>query len=186
MTGEADATPSSLVAHKGEPIMKRLHVHVAVEDLQKSIAFYSTLFAAKPAVLKPDHAKWMLDDPRVNFAISKRGHAAGLDHLGIQVESGDELGEIQDRLKRAEGPVLDQGATTCCYAQSEKSWTLDPQGIAWEAFHTTGESTIYGDGFRETLAEMASACCVDGDALNAAAAPKAAESKKASNCGCAA
>ncbi|HZB92867.1 MAG TPA: ArsI/CadI family heavy metal resistance metalloenzyme, partial [Stellaceae bacterium] len=135
--------------------MKRLHVHVAVENLEKSIGFYSTLFAAEPVVVKPDYAKWMLDDPRVNFAISARGHAPGLDHLGIQVESKDELGEVYERLERAEGPVLDEGDTTCCYATSEKSWILDPQGIAWETFHTTGESTVYGHGARQRLAEMA-------------------------------
>jgi len=135
--------------------MKRLHVHVAVDDLQKSIAFYSTLFAAKPAVVKPDYAKWMLDDPRVNFAISARGNALGVDHLGIQVESNDELGEVYARLERAEGPVLEEGETTCCYAKSEKSWIMDPQGIAWETFHTTGESAVYGHGVRQQLAELA-------------------------------
>ncbi len=145
--------------------MKRLHVHVAVDDLAKSIGFYSTLFAAAPTVVKPDYAKWMLDDPRVNFAISTRGAKPGLDHLGIQVESGDELAEVYARLERAEGPVLAEGATTCCYAQSEKSWIMDPQGLAWETFHTTGESTVYGNGVREQLAAMAAAgaektsCC---------------------------
>jgi catechol 2,3-dioxygenase-like lactoylglutathione lyase family enzyme len=141
--------------------MKRLHVHVAVDDLSKSIGFYSTLFAAKPSVVKPDYAKWMLEDPRVNFAISTRGHKPGLDHLGIQVESETELGEVYQRLKQAEGPVLEEGATTCCYARSEKSWIVDPQGLAWEAFHTTGESTVYGNDVREHLNAMASACCVE-------------------------
>jgi catechol 2,3-dioxygenase-like lactoylglutathione lyase family enzyme len=135
--------------------MKRLHIHVAVDDLQRSIGFYSTLFAAEPAVVKPDYAKWMLDDPRVNFAISARGHSAGVDHLGIQVESKDELAEVYGRLERAEAPVLEEGETTCCYAKSEKSWIMDPQGIAWETFHTTGESTDYGHGVSEQLAEMA-------------------------------
>lgn len=139
--------------------MKRLHVHVAVDDLEKSIGFYSTLFAAAPAVVKPDYAKWMLDDPRVNFAISARGHRPGLDHLGIQVENQDELAEVYGRLERAEGPVLAQGETTCCYAQSEKSWITDPQGIAWETFHTTGESTVYGNGVREQLVAMAATGC---------------------------
>jgi catechol 2,3-dioxygenase-like lactoylglutathione lyase family enzyme len=135
--------------------MKRLHIHVAVDDLQRSIGFYSTLFAADPTVVKPDYAKWMLDDPRVNFAISARGHNSGVDHLGIQVESKDELAEVYGRLERAEGPVLEEGDTTCCYAKSEKSWIMDPQGIAWEAFHTTSESTVYGHGVRQQLAEMA-------------------------------
>jgi catechol 2,3-dioxygenase-like lactoylglutathione lyase family enzyme len=135
--------------------MKRLHIHVAVEDLQRSIGFYSTLFAAEPTVVKPDYAKWMLDDPRVNFAISSRGHNPGVDHLGIQVENKHELAEVYGRLERAEGPVLEEGETACCYAKSEKSWIMDPQGIAWETFHTTGESTVYGQGVRQQRAEMA-------------------------------
>lgn len=125
--------------------MKRLHVHVAVDDLERSVRFYSTLFASEPVVVKPDYAKWMLDDPRVNFAISARGEAAGLDHLGIQVDTAEELHEIHGRLRQADRPVLEEGATTCCYARSEKSWIGDPQGLAWETFFTTGESTDYGD-----------------------------------------
>jgi catechol 2,3-dioxygenase-like lactoylglutathione lyase family enzyme len=139
--------------------MKRLHVHVAVDDLQKSIGFYSTLFSVEPAVVKSDYAKWMLEDPRVNFAISARGRAAGVDHLGIQVENEDELAEVYDRLKRAEAPVLEVGATTCCYAKSEKSWVIDPQGVAWETFHTTGESTVYGDASLGQLRATASGGC---------------------------
>ena len=143
--------------------MKRMHVHVAVEDLAQSIGFYSALFAVEPAVVKADYAKWMLDDPRVNFAISTRGRAPGLDHLGIQVESKDELGDVYARLRQAGGAVLEQGETTCCYAKSEKSWIDDPAGIAWETFHTTGESTVYGDGSGENQARIAhekqSACC---------------------------
>lgn len=126
--------------------MKRLHVHVGVEDLDRSIAFYSTLFGAGPTVTKGDYAKWMLDDPRVNFAISSGQHAArGIEHLGIQVESSDELAEVYGRLKAADRPVLEEGATTCCYARSEKSWIADPDGIVWEAFLTNGEATVYGD-----------------------------------------
>ena len=125
--------------------MKRLHVHVSVDDLGQSIQFYSALFAVPPTVEKPDYAKWMLEDPRVNFAISKRGAPAGLDHFGIQAESQEELHEVYDRLKTADRPVLEQGATTCCYAQSEKSWVTDPQGLSWETFLTTGDSTVYGD-----------------------------------------
>ncbi|MBX9826498.1 MAG: VOC family protein [Xanthobacteraceae bacterium] len=143
--------------------MKRLHVHVAVDDLAHAIGFYSALFAAKPAVAKPDYAKWMLDDPRVNFAISTRGRTPGLDHLGIQVESEGELREVYARLRQAGGPVIEQGQTTCCYAKSEKSWIDDPAGIAWETFYTTGESTTYGDGSGERVARIAherqSACC---------------------------
>ena len=126
--------------------MKRLHVHVGVSDLDQSIGFYSTLFATQPTVVKDDYAKWMLDDPRVNFAISSGNHARkGIEHLGIQVESPDELSEVYGRLKAADRPVLEEGATTCCYAKSEKSWIADPDGVVWEAFHTNGEATVYGD-----------------------------------------
>jgi predicted enzyme related to lactoylglutathione lyase len=135
--------------------MKRLHVHVSVEDIKHSIGFYSALFAAQPSVVKPDYAKWMLDDPRVNFAISTRGRQVGLDHLGIQVENTGELHEVYDRLRQAGGTVIEQGQTACCYAQSEKSWIDDPAGIAWETFHTTGESTTYGDGSGENGARIA-------------------------------
>lgn len=125
--------------------MKRLHVHVSVDDLGQSIGFYSTLFATAPTVVKPDYAKWMLDDPRVNFAISTRSGTSGLDHLGIQVETQDELQDVYGRLRQADRPVLEEGATVCCYAQSEKAWIADPQGLPWETFLTTGESTSYGD-----------------------------------------
>lgn len=128
--------------------MKRLHVHVAVDNLPEAIGFYSTLFGAQPEVEKPDYAKWMLDDPRVNFAISMRGARAGLDHLGIQVESAAELDQVHERLKRAGQPVQEVGRTACCYAQSDKSWINDPAGISWEAFFTTGESTFYGHSGR--------------------------------------
>jgi catechol 2,3-dioxygenase-like lactoylglutathione lyase family enzyme len=141
--------------------MKRLHVHVAVDDLQRSIGFYSALFAAKPSVTKPDYAKWMLDDPRVNFAISTRGRAPGLDHLGIQVENKTELHEVYARLREAGGAIVEQGETSCCYAKSEKSWIDDPAGISWETFHTTGEATDYGDGSGERAARIAheKSCC---------------------------
>src|ERR1700750_226440 len=135
--------------------MKRLPVHVSVEDISHSIGFYSALFAAQPAVVKPDYAKWMLDDPRVNFAISTRGRQPGLDHLGIQVENTDELHEVYARLREAGGNIVAQGETACCYAKSEKSWIDDPAGIAWETFHTTGESTVYGDGTGENRARVA-------------------------------
>ncbi len=126
--------------------MKRFHVHLGVDDLHASIGFYSTLFAAPPTVVREDYAKWMLDDPRVNFAISS-GHAnRGVEHLGIQVEDAAELAEVAARLAAGDAPVFDEGATTCCYAQSTKAWIADPQGVAWEAFLTTGEATIYGDG----------------------------------------
>jgi catechol 2,3-dioxygenase-like lactoylglutathione lyase family enzyme len=144
--------------------MKRLHVHVSVDDLQGSIRFYSGLFGTQPTVAKPDYAKWMLDDPRVNFAISARGEKAGVDHLGIQVETPDELREVHGRLQQAERPVLEEGATTCCYAESEKAWTSDPQGLLWESFMTTGESTVFGDdtrlaGFRTSGGKAESSPC---------------------------
>ena len=156
--------------------MKRFHVHVAVDDLNQSIGFYAALFAAAPSVVKTDYAKWMLDDPRLHFAISTRGRQPGLDHLGIQAESGDELQEIYARLQQAGGNVVAQGETSCCYAKSEKSWIDDPAGIAWETFHTTGESTDYGDGSGERVARVAheKSCC--------APAPKIAEPA----CGCSA
>src|SRR6201996_4293607 len=131
--------------------MKRFHVHVAVDDLKQSIGFYSVLFAAEPSVVKSDYAKWMLDDPRVNFAISTRGKQPGLDHLGIQAESGEELKQIYARMHQADGKIVEQGQTSCCYAKSEKSWIDDPAGISWETFHTTGESTDYGDGSGERV-----------------------------------
>jgi catechol 2,3-dioxygenase-like lactoylglutathione lyase family enzyme len=139
--------------------MKRLHVNVAVDDLEPSIRFYSTLFGAEPSVIKPDYAKWMLEDPRVNFAIAARGRPPGLDHLGIQVEDQAELREVYERLSAAERPVLEQGGVTCCYAKSEKSWITDPQGIAWEAFLTTGESTVYGDDTGLPRSQAGDACC---------------------------
>jgi catechol 2,3-dioxygenase-like lactoylglutathione lyase family enzyme len=138
--------------------MKRFHVHVSVKDLPASIRFYRELFDAEPDVVKMDYAKWMLDDPRVNFAISQRNKATGVEHLGIQVEDRPELTEVYERLKRARGPVREEGATTCCYAQSEKSWIEDPQGIEWETFLTTGESTTYGVDAPQ--APAAKACCI--------------------------
>jgi hypothetical protein len=155
------------------PTMKRLHVHVSVEDVSQSIGFYSALFAAQPTVTKPDYAKWMLEDPRVNFAISTRGREPGLDHLGIQVETADELQEVYARLRQAGGNIIEQGETTCCYARSEKSWIDDPAGIAWETFHTTGESTVYGDGTGENRARVAH------EKPSASCAPKAASKQSA-------
>ena len=144
--------------------MKRLHVHVGVEDLANSIRFYSTLFGAEPTVLKGDYAKWMVDDPRVNFAISQGGpERKGIEHLGIQVESTEELSEVYTRLKAADRPVLEEGRTTCCYAKSEKSWIADPDGVVWESFFTDGEATTYGDS--PALATLADSlgddkCCL--------------------------
>ena len=136
--------------------MKRFHVHLHVDNLSQSIAFYSRLFAAEPARVEADYAKWMLDDPRVNFAISTRGTQAGLDHLGFQVDEADELAALKARAESADMALLDEGETTCCYARSEKHWVTDPQGIAWEHFHTLDNIPV----FREAPAEpSASACC---------------------------
>jgi glycerol uptake facilitator-like aquaporin len=126
--------------------MKRLHVHVSVDDLAQSIRFYSALFATQPTVARPDYAKWMLEDPRVNFAISARGGTAGVQHLGIQAENSEELAEVSGRLAAAGRPVLEESGVTCCYARSEKQWVADPQGVPWETFLTHGESTVYGSG----------------------------------------
>lgn len=139
--------------------MKRLHVHVAVNDLKQSIRFYSALFAAQPTVLKEDYAKWQLDDPRVNFAISSRAKSAGLDHLGIQAESETELEEIGSRLAQADVSVSAQKAASCCYAKSDKYWTLDPQGIAWESFHTLDSAPVYGEDGRQRMPRDAKAAC---------------------------
>jgi catechol 2,3-dioxygenase-like lactoylglutathione lyase family enzyme len=147
--------------------MKRFHVHVAVDDLDRSIAFYTGLFGAPPAVAERDYAKWMLDDPRLNFAISARGARSGLDHFGLQVDSRDELEAVQRQLDAAGLATFARGATTCCYAESQKTWTVDPQGLAWETFLTTGRATTYGDertGEVESQrrvrgAEPAAACC---------------------------
>ena len=147
--------------------MKRMHVNVSVTDLEASIGFYSALFDAAPSVRKPDYAKWMLEDPRVNFSITTRGERKGIDHLGIQVEDDAELGEVYARLRAADAPTIEEGVTTCCYANSEKSWIFDPDAIAWETFLTRGESAIYGsDDVRPR--DGASACCSRPQAGDAA------------------
>ncbi len=141
--------------------MKRLHVSVAVSDLDESIRFYSTLFGSDPSVLKTDYAKWMLEDPRVNFSISSRGPHKGVDHLGIQVDNDAELAAVAGRLARAGQSVHEQKATTCCYARSNKAWVHDPEGVAWETFHTFGASTVYGEDHASDEADAgeSSACC---------------------------
>ena len=138
--------------------MKRFHVHVAVDDLDANIRFYSTVFGLPPTVAKPDYAKWMLEDPRINFAISKRGLKAGLDHLGLQVESNQELATLRAQVAEAAIAALDQPGAQCCYARSDKYWIEDPQGIAWETFHTLDSVPIYGDTLRDPAAGQ-TACC---------------------------
>ncbi len=135
--------------------MKRFHVHVAVEDLAASIRFYSALFGAEPAVVKDDYAKWMLDDPRVNFAISNRGGRAGVDHLGLQADSDAELGQLEARLRRADMATKTETEVACCYARSNKVWVTDPAGIAWETFHTLGSVPTFNDA----AADQDAACC---------------------------
>ncbi len=133
--------------------MKRFHIHVGVKDLKESVSFYSTLFGQKPAKLKDDYAKWMLEDPRINFAISTRSEETGVDHLGLQVDEEGELKEISERLKKADLKVYDEGATTCCYAESTKAWVKDPAGLAWETYHTMADAEIFSEK------PKASACC---------------------------
>jgi catechol-2,3-dioxygenase len=134
--------------------MKRMHIHISVDDLAHNIAFYSQLFGAAPSVNKPDYAKWMLEDPRVNFAISQRGEMPGLNHLGIQTENDDELAEIKSRLDAADMATMTETGTTCCYAKSNKHWVQDPSGIAWETYHTLDSAPT----FNAPDAEIA--CCV--------------------------
>lgn len=136
--------------------MKRFHIHVGVKNLEHSVKFYSTLFGQKPIKVKDDYAKWMLEDPKVNFAISTRVSTEGVDHLGIQVEEGAELTEITERLKKADLGIYGEGATTCCYAESEKAWVKDPSGIAWEAYHTMNDAEVFSEKVKEP---EASACC---------------------------
>ena len=138
--------------------MKRLHVHVSVKDLERSTSFYTSLFGAPPSVVQPDYAKWLLEDPRVNFAISARGAKPGVDHLGIQVDEGAELVELAGRLKQAGETTFDQEAATCCYARSDKSWVSDPSGLRWETFHTFGAATTYGEDDVPTMTG-GEACC---------------------------
>ena len=137
--------------------MKRFHVHVSVQDLPESLRFYSDLFGAPPSVVKDDYAKWMLEDPRINFAISRRGRAPGVNHLGFQVESDDELKDLREQVSKAGIAALDQAGASCCYARSDKYWIEDPQGIAWETFHTLGSVPIYGEQARRSGEK--SACC---------------------------
>lgn len=139
--------------------MKRLHVHVAVADLAASMRFYSALFGVGPTVEKSDYAKWMLDDPKVNFAISSRGATPGLDHLGIQAETGAEMAAVTDRLSAAQAMLQPQTGARCCYATGDKAWTEDPQGLRWENFVTHGEITEYGHDARPGADAPAAACC---------------------------
>lgn len=139
--------------------MKRLHLHISVPDIDQAVAFYTALFGAPPAVVKDDYAKWMLEDPRVNLAISSRARAAGVDHVGIQVDSAEELSVLATRLKAAGNTTFDQAATTCCYAKSDKSWVTDTAGVRWETFYTMGDATTYGEDEEIPAAAPKAACC---------------------------
>ncbi len=157
--------------------MKRFHVHAHVQNLKASVAFYSKLFAAEPSRVEADYAKWMVDDPRINFAISTRGGKPGVDHLGFQTDTAEELTELKLRARAADMGLLDEGETTCCYARSEKHWVTDPQGIAWEHFHTSAGIAV----FSETMqAGHATACCAKSSAATGHGADPA--PKQASCC----
>ena len=140
--------------------MKRFHVHAHVDNLKASVAFYSKLFAAEPTRLESDYAKWMIEDPRINFAISARGGQPGIDHLGFQTDSDEELAELKERAQGADIAVLDEGETTCCYTRSEKHWVTDPQGIAWEYFHTLASIPTFSRD-SASVPQQAAACCGD-------------------------
>ena len=141
--------------------MKRFHIHVGVTDLEKSVQFYSTLFGQKPTKLKEDYAKWMLEDPRLNFAISTRSNEQGVDHVGIQVENAPELAEITERLKKADLSVYDEGETTCCYAESNKAWVKDPSGLAWETYQNMADADVYSA--KQKSESDGASCCVPDD-----------------------
>ncbi|HTV86202.1 MAG TPA: ArsI/CadI family heavy metal resistance metalloenzyme [Dyella sp.] len=157
--------------------MKRFHVHVNVQEMESSIRFYSMLFGAQPSVVKSDYAKWMLEDPQVNFAISQRGGEVGVDHLGIQVEQVNELADMGQRLGDADAVVLAEKATTCCYARSDKYWAQDPQGVRWESFYTHGEATTYTTAPEGAATGEASPCCgPQSNVANTTCGPKGAGS----------
>jgi catechol-2,3-dioxygenase len=138
--------------------MKRFHIHVGVKDLNHSVQFYSTLFGQQPSKLKEDYAKWMLEDPRINFAISTRTTEEGIDHLGFQVDESKELTELTERLKNADLGVYGEGSTTCCYAESNKAWVKDPSGIAWETYQTMADAEVFSEK-PKVQEPVASACC---------------------------
>lgn len=156
--------------------MKRFHVHVSVPDLNQSIRFYSTLFGSEPAVVKDDYAKWMLDDPRVNFAISQRGGAPGVNHLGLQTDSDEELEVLHGQLEQADVAAQVERNIGCCYARSNKYWVTDPTGIAWETFHTLGSVPTFDGG--ESQEASAAACCAPEPTKLSATIPV----KSASSC----
>lgn len=160
--------------------MKRFHVHLHVDHLERSIGFYSKLFAAEPTRVEHDYAKWMLDDPRVNFAISTRGNKAGIDHLGFQTDGAQELAVLKARAQAADMALLDEGMTSCCYARSDKHWVTDPQGIAWEQFHTLGDIPLFNEQAPSGAADLAQPPS-SGQAAPACCAPAAANAVPPAN-----
>lgn len=140
--------------------MTRFHVNLAVDDIERSVAFYSSLFDAEPVVQKDDYAKWLLDDPQLNFSIAKGGHAPGIRHLGLQADSREEMARIRERVERSRGKIYQEGETTCCYAASDKTWVTDDQGVQWETFYTHGTSdSLQG----ESKIDEVLACCKPTD-----------------------
>lgn len=160
--------------------MKRLHVHVAVENLEESVRFYTTMFGSEPVKLKPDYAKWLLDDPRVNFAISARGRRPGVDHMGIQVEEDAELAEVRERLKKADMKTFDEGETTCCYSKADKTWVMDPAGVAWETYKKMADAEIFGKDQAVSTGKQGQACCAPASAKPKMALGEAVAAKKTS------
>ena len=154
--------------------MKRFHVHTHVQNLAQSIAFYSKMFGAEPTRVESDYAKWMLDDPRINFAISNRGGKPGVDHLGIQTDTEEELAELKARAQAADLTLQDEGETTCCYARSEKHWITDPQGVAWEHFHTLANIPVFS---QQKAEPTSTACCATAPKGKAVAIPVTAANK---------
>jgi hypothetical protein len=160
--------------------MKRFHVHIRVEDLSASVAFYERLFSAPPTRLETDYAKWMLDDPRVNFAISTRGGKPGLDHLGFQTDTSEELVQLKVQANNADMRMIDEGETSCCYTQSDKHWITDPQGIAWEHFHTLGNIPVFNEN--QAVNASGSACCASPTAKPASATSACCGPASSSSC----
>jgi hypothetical protein len=160
--------------------MKRFHVHIRVEDLSASVAFYEHLFSAPPTRLETDYAKWMLDDPRVNFAISTRGGKPGLDHLGFQTDTSEELVQLKVQANNADMRMIDEGETSCCYTQSDKHWITDPQGIAWEHFHTLGNIPVFNEN--QAVNASGSACCASPTAKPASATSACCGPASSSSC----
>ena len=160
--------------------MKRMHIHVGVKNLKESISFYSKMFATEPTIEKTDYAKWQLEDPKINFAISARGAAEGLNHLGIQVEDAAELTDMKSRLDTLQAELVEEEGTACCYAKSDKYWVNDPSGIPWETFHTLDSIPVFNES--SDAVEAASACCVPSGVRSVATVSIGSISKKSNSC----